>query len=92
MAKRRDIEEQAERWARRYPDSRTRLEKAVNLVDKCQYIGESTWEVLGSSGKSYFVGVDLVRKISTCTCPDSMNGHRCKHRLAVAILWVTRKV
>jgi len=69
---------------------RARLMRAVELAslkDGVLYIGEDTWQVRGSSGGTYYVGVDLRRRTSTCTCPDSRGGHHCKHRLATALVW-----
>lgn len=59
----------------------------ASLKDGVLYIGEDTWQVRGSSGTTYYVGVDLRRRTSTCTCPDSRQGNKCKHRLAVALVW-----
>jgi hypothetical protein len=86
------LERKARAWAFIHPDLRSRCMKAPSLVSKVSYIGEGTYEVLGSKGQAYFVGFDRRRRTSTCTCIDSQRGHHCKHRIAVALLWIVGEV
>jgi uncharacterized Zn finger protein len=77
----------AEAWARKNPELQSRLDRAVGLVAGVKYIGEDTYEVPGSKGQTYFVGVNLGKHTSTCQCEDNARGNHCKHRLAVALVW-----
>jgi hypothetical protein len=81
----------AARWAEKHPDLRSRIERALALVPRVQYLGEDTYEVPGSRGQTYYVGIDPRRHTSTCTCEDTARGNHCKHRLAVALVWTVSR-
>lgn len=63
-----------------------RIEKAVAIMTRAgaRRLDRNTglYEVESDSGKGWYQ-VDLDRK--TCTCPDSLAGNLCKHRLAVGL-------
>jgi hypothetical protein len=80
-------------WAEEERGSFTRLERALELVEGCSYIGEDTWVVKGSRGDTYYVRVDLRAHTSTCTCLDlEHHGAKCKHRWAIALLWKATQI
>jgi len=81
----------AEQWAEKNPELQARIDRAVAIVPQVQYIGEDTYEVPGSKGQVYFVGVDPEKHTSTCTCEDTARGNHCKHRLACALVWMASR-
>jgi hypothetical protein len=85
------IERIASTWKLRHPDLTSRLVRATGLVDKVKPIGDLTWEVIGVTA-TYYVYANPEDHTSTCTCRDSRSGHRCKHRLAVALVWMSGRV
>lgn len=87
----RTIERLAATWKLRYPGLASRIDRAKVLVEKVKPIGDLTWEVVGVSS-IYYVYANPGTHTSTCTCPDSKSGHRCKHRLAVALVWKAGRV
>lgn len=80
------IERLAATWKLLHPDLASRIDRATGLTEKVKPIGDLTWEVVGVSS-IYYVYADPDTHASTCTCPDSQSGHRCKHRIAVALVW-----
>ena len=69
-----------------------RLERAMALVGGVSSQGEGVWVVEGSN-VDYIVWADPVTRSSTCTCADFLQrGAKCKHILAVALVFVTEKV
>ena len=78
-------------WGVRYPRLRSRLERAVALTGGVTPRGEGVWEVESTEGRVYEVQADPVRRESACTCIDfRRGGGRCKHQLAVALVWASR--
>ena len=68
-----------------------RIDRAMGLVDRVKPIGDLTWEVLGETA-TYYVYANPATRTSNCTCPDSQSGHKCKHRIAVALVWMVDRV
>ena len=75
-------------WVAKHPELTERIQRAVALVanvDPIGPFGKGTFFVEGSDGHKYMVRVDRAARVSECTCLDSVKGHHCKHRLAVAL-------
>ncbi len=77
-----------QKWSQAHPELASRLDRAMALTGNVHSQGEGTFVVEGRTGE-YIVGVEAGR--STCTCPDSLRGHKCKHRLAVALVSMTER-
>lgn len=79
-------EELAAEALKRWPSlDPARVEKAVQIASKHGMIYNAQckpgeFDVRNSKGNGWY-HVDTHAK--TCTCPDSRQGHTCKHRLAV---------
>ena len=86
-----NIERIAATWKLRHPGLASRIDRAKGLVGKVKPIGDLTWEVIGDTSV-YYVYANPEDHSSTCTCPDSKSGHRCKHRIAVALVWRAGRV
>lgn len=79
-------------WARRYPDLRARLDRALRLVPQVRAVADCVWVVPSETGHgSYTVTACPERRMSACDCQDSLRGRRCKHRLAAALVWATQR-
>jgi hypothetical protein len=87
MDRKRALDKLAVTWSLTHPCLASRISRAKGLVDQVKPIGDLTWEVPGETD-TYYVYANPATKTSTCTCPDSRSGHKCKHRLAVALAWV----
>ena len=87
MDRKRALEHLVGVWSLTHPCLASRIARAKGLVDRVKPIGDLTWEVTGESD-TYYVYADPATRTSTCTCPDSKSGHKCKHRLAVGLVWV----
>lgn len=78
-------------WKVRYPHLADRIDRAVALTGGVKSQGEGVHVVEGSHGAEYIVWADPETHKSTCTCPDFEKGHKCKHILAVALLWAVNR-
>lgn len=79
-------------WARRYPDLRARLDRALRLVPQVRAVADCVWVVPSETGHgSYTVTACPERRMSACDCQDSLRGRRCKHRLAAALVWAAHQ-
>lgn len=79
------------KWSRKYRGSKSRLEKALRLINNVKAQGEGVYVVTGESGNDYIVWADPWVKSSTCTCEDYKRGYYCKHKWAVALVYVSSK-
>ncbi len=84
----RSIHDLARTWTLKHPELKSRIERAVQLVlgGKVRHIEGSIYAVHGT-GDEYTVSIDPDHGSSICMCEDSRRGHKCKHRLAVALVW-----
>jgi uncharacterized Zn finger protein len=79
----------AAKWAASHPELEGRLARAVALTGGVRKVSPFTFHVEGTKAV-YVVRVNPREKTSSCTCPDSHQGHHCKHRLAVALCFVSK--
>ncbi len=74
----------------RHPEPRTRLAPAKALTGGVTKRDGGLWSVESTGGRVYLVQADPVRRESSCTCEDyRRTGGRCKHQLAVALVYMT---
>lgn len=81
----------ARKWIVKHPGLRSRIERAVALVQNVRATSRpGHWVVEGSDGHEWHV--EVKGHWSACNCPDSRNGHHCKHRIAVALAVVASAI
>ena len=82
------ISQLAAAWTVKHPHLKSRIERAVGLVGKVRHIEGNIYAVQGSKDE-YTVSIDPDHGSSICMCEDSRRGHKCKHRLAVALVYAS---
>lgn len=72
--------------ARKYPRlEKNRIYRAIDVIieGRIKNVGQDVWSVTPASGVPDFT---YVVEPGKCSCPDNLNGHVCKHRLAAFML------
>ncbi len=80
----------AKKWVAKSPELGPRMERALALTGGVEEVSPSTFTVEGEGG-TYTVMINRSTKVSTCDCPDSRRGNKCKHRLACALVEAAKK-
>jgi hypothetical protein len=76
----------ANSWAQKHPELKDRIERALALTGGITRGRMPYIFFVEGQGDRYMVRVNEQMGTSTCSCPDSMKGNHCKHRLATALL------
>jgi uncharacterized Zn finger protein len=75
-------------WSRKHPELHDRCHRAVGLVEANKVRKVDDHYLVEGTGDTYLVYVDPEAGTSRCTCEDSRKGNHCKHRIAVAMVYV----
>lgn len=85
------IMEIANLWREKNPDLGKRLYKAIALTGNIEQAqSDKRTFYVESEKETYIVRVDPAGKNSSCTCPDNQRGNKCKHVLAVGLVYNAR--
>ena len=82
----------AKRWANIRPAESDRIMRAITLVMNGKVIRGGTDDFIVCGTEPYIVKVNREDRTSTCSCPDSAKGNKCKHRYAAALFTVCQGV
>jgi hypothetical protein len=78
------VQELAARWALKSPELASRIARALPLTQGVTMLTAGFWAV-NNGGDVCLVNM------ASCECKDAQSGHKCKHVLAVALVFASQE-